>query len=679
MLRVMLREGWCDESYIRRHTENFESAAQIASETALERTAAVCGVPEARIYEAAKIFARSKGTLSLYCQGLNQSSSGTAKNAALINLHLASGQIGKPGAGPFSLTGQPNAMGGREVGGMANLLSAHRDLGNEQHRREVAQLWGVEEVPSKPGKTAVEMFEAVRAGEIKIVWIACTNPAQSLPDQKLVHEALERAELVIVQDAYRNTETTAYAHVFLPAAGWGEKDGTMTNSERRVSRVRAAVRPPGEALPDWRIAVEFSKKLSLPGKKKDLLAYEKPEDIFNEHRETTRGRDLDITGLSYALLDERGPQQWPFPGNAREGKRRLYEDGVFPTASGRARFVPTPYRGVAEEVDASYPLGLTTGRLRDQWHAMSRTGTIASLFAHEPEPRVTMHPEDLSRAQINDGDLVQVLSRRGSIYLQAAADPDLMPGVVFIPMHWGARFLGGESRRGVNELTLGALDPSSRQPEFKHCAVRVERAQLPWRLVAFGNSRDVFSLVSRLDPLMGAAPYAVRTLIGRDSPGVRFAIAAEKAPHEEILEEIDAVFGLDAPEAARYDDSKHGRRILIEGNTVRAVRLSGNTRSEPWLKELWERAAPEEELRCYLLLPVETSSGLPALRGRTVCNCFNVSEREIDVFLAQSNSIAALQASLKCGTNCGSCLPELRRKVSLAKTFEARALPMAHG
>jgi len=680
MLHVMLREGWCDESYIRRHTENFEAAAQLARETALEKTAAVCGIREEEIHQAAKIFSRSKATLSLYCQGLNQSSSGTAKNTALINLHLACGQIGKPGAGPFSLTGQPNAMGGREVGGMANLLSAHRDLGNGNHRREIAELWGVKEVPSKPGKTAVEMFDAVRAGEIKIIWIACTNPAQSLPDQKLVHEALERAELVIVQDAYRNTETAAYAGVFLPAAGWGEKEGTMTNSERRVSRVRAALPPPGEALPDWRIAVEFSKKLSPSVGKGGSLNYEKPEDIFNEHRETTRGRDLDITGLSYALLDERGPQQWPFPENVREGKKRLYEDGVFPTPSGRARFVATPHRAVAEEVDAGYPLRLTTGRLRDQWHAMSRTGTIAGLFAHEPEPRVAVHPEDLLRAGIEDGDLVQIESRRGRAYLQAAADPDLMPGVVFVAMHWGARFLGGASRRGVNELTLGALDPSSRQPELKHCAVRVRRAQLPWRLVAFGNSREVSALMIRLDPLMGAAPHAVRTLIGRDKPGVRFAIAAEEALQGDILDEIDAVFGLDAPDAARYDDREHkiGRRILLEGDTLRAARLSGDTRSEPWLKDLWERAAPVGALRRYLLLPLETPPGLPELRGRTVCNCFDVSEREIDAFLAKSNSIATLQANLKCGTSCGSCLPELRRKVSrLGKTSGAGAPPMA--
>ena len=606
MLNVILREGWHDEGYIRRHTEGFDGLLSTVNEFTPEKSAALCGIEPQQVFEAANLFARSRSTLSLYCQGLNQSSSGTAKNAALINLHLATAQIGRPGAGPFSLTGQPNAMGGREVGGMANLLCAHRDLSNPVHRAEVARLWEVDEVPSKPGKTAVEMFEAVRAGEIKIVWIACTNPAQSLPDQTLVHEALERAELVIVQDAYRDTETAAFADVFLPAAGWGEKEGTMTNSERRISRVRAAVRPPGEAREDWRIAVEFSKKLLLPGKK-NLLNYEKAEDIFNEHRETTRGRDLDIAGLSYALLDTLGPQQWPFPENAEQGKKRLYEDGVFPTASGRARFVPTPYRPVAEETDESYPLRLTTGRLRDQWHTMSRTGTIAGLFAHEPEPRLTMHPEDLSRLGLIESDLVKVSSRRGHLYLKPAADPDLRPGMVFVPMHWGARFLAGEGRRGVNELTLGALDPASRQPELKHCAVRVERANLPWRFAASAGSADVASLVKRLEPFMQAAPYAVRTLVGRERPGVRLALAAGTTPPKETLKAIEAAF-----------DQDGGGVVTDEDNG----------------------------------------------RGRTICNCFDVAEDEIDAFLARSNSLAELQASLKCGTNCGSCLPEVRRRIA---------------
>jgi len=494
----------------------------------------------------------------------------------------------------------------------------------------VAELWGVPAVPERPGKTAVEMFEAARAGEIKILWIACTNPAQSLPDQKLVREALERAELVIVQDAYRHTETARYADVFLPAAGWGEKEGTMTNSERRISRVRAAVRPPGEARADWQIAVDFAHRMG--GER--LFQYREAEQVFNEHRESTRGRDLDITGLSYALLDELGPQQWPYRDGASEGKRRLYEDGVFPTASGRARFVATPYRPVAEEVDERYPLRLTTGRLRDQWHTMSRTGTIARLFAHEPEPRLTMHPDDFA------GELVRVSSRRGELYLPAAADPDLPRGTVFIPMHWGERFLGGEGRLGVNELTIGALDPSSRQPELKHCAVRIEAAQLPWRLVAFGSAPEPARLFERLEPLMRAAPYVTRTLIGREAPGVRLAMAAREPLNEALIARIDAAFEIET-----------GNGIALHDGRLRAARLSGDTRAEPWLRDLWERQTEVGDLDS----PAEVAPG-----GRTVCNCFNVTEAEIAAF----RSLEELQATLKCGTNCGSCLPELRRQLA---------------
>src|SRR3990167_3843847 len=348
---------------------------------------------------------------------MKQSSSGTDKNAALINLHLATGQIGKAGAGPFSLTGQPNAMGGREVGGMANLLSAHRDLSNADHRAEVADLWGVRDVPAKPGKTAVEMFEAAARGEIKALWIACTNPAQSLPDQATVRKALETVEFVVVQEAFATTATCAYADLLLPATTWGEKDGTVTNSERRISRVKAATPAAGESRHDWAIFTDFGRRLEerLPersgGYRRDvttLFPYDKPESIWNEHRESTRGRDLDITGLSYQILEATGPQQWPMPDGQTTGKVRLYEDGLYPTPTGRASFSAIRYEPVAEARDARFQYSLNTGRLRDQWHGMSRTGTLGRLFGHVSEPLIDMNPQDMARLGLVDGDLVHV-------------------------------------------------------------------------------------------------------------------------------------------------------------------------------------------------------------------------------------------------------------------------------
>ncbi|MES2888330.1 MAG: molybdopterin-dependent oxidoreductase, partial [Pseudomonadota bacterium] len=400
MLHLMLWEGLSDPAYIQAHTTGFEALRDRVREYTPRHVATVCGLKEDDIVQAARWFGGHTPTLSLYCQGLNQSHRGTDKNAALINLHLATGQIGRRGAGPFSLTGQPNAMGGREVGGLANLLSAHRDLGNAAHRAEVAALWGVPEVPAKPGLSAVEMFEAAADGAVRALWIACTNPAQSLPDQTTVRRALERCEFVVVQEAYAHTATTAHADLLLPATTWGEKDGTVTNSERRISRVRPAVPAPGEARHDWAIAVDFARRLStrLPAGHPDgatLFPYETAEAVWNEHRESTRGRDLDITGLSYAALAQ--PQQWPFLAGHTHGQARLYEDGRFPTPDGRARMLAPAYEPVAEPRDARYPISLTTGRLRDQWHGMSRTGTLGRLFGHASEPCIEMHPQELTR------------------------------------------------------------------------------------------------------------------------------------------------------------------------------------------------------------------------------------------------------------------------------------------
>ena len=343
LLHVMLWEGLVDHNFIAAHTSGFEALRDRVRDFTPAQAAAICGIREADLVQAARWFSQGP-TLSLYCQGLNQSSAGTDKNSSLINLHLATGQIGQPGAGPFSLTGQPNAMGGREVGGLANLLSAHRDLANPEHRAEVARLWGVAGVPAAPGLSAVEMFQAAADGQVKALWIACTNPVHSLPDSALVRRALQRAEFVVLQDAYAHTATAAFADLLLPASSWGEKEGTVTNSERRISRVRRAIAPPGQARDDWQIAVDVARRLEarIGARRRDgrtLFPYETPESIWREHRESTRGRDLDITGLTWQAL-EREPRQWPCPEGHSQGTARLYTDHRFAT-----RRRPRAFRG----------------------------------------------------------------------------------------------------------------------------------------------------------------------------------------------------------------------------------------------------------------------------------------------------------------------------------------------
>ena len=712
MLHIMLWEGWIDASYIELHTNDFDALKATVRDCTPDLVSEICGIKKADLFTAAKLFATSTATLSLYCQGLNQSSSGTAKNAALINLHLATAQIGKPGAGPFSLTGQPNAMGGREVGGLANLISAHRDMANPAHRAEVAALWGVSSVPDKPGKTAVEMFQAAADGEIKALWIACTNPAQSMPDQATVRRALERAELVIVQEAFATPSSCDYADLLLPATSWGEKTGTVTNSERRVSRVRAAVAAPGETRHDWSIAVEFAQRLEKllsvhnapssvrpepergdPGKK-GLFAYDSPESIWNEHRESTRGRDLDITGMSYAML-EAAPQQWPLREGESTGKVRLYEDGIFPTADGRARFVNTIYKPVAEPRESRYPFSLTTGRLRDQWHGMSRTGTLGRLFGHVSEPSVQMNVQDMTRRLLKEGDLVHVTSRRGSIVVPLQASSEIGMSQVFIAMHWGEEYLSGlssigEPLAGVNALTTSAYCPSSKQPELKHAAVKILKAELPWSLLAMAWLPEGESLAAReqLKPLMKAfpftscVPFSNNTPLGeqsRERSGVLFRAAAHEAPADDVLTTIERILGLSGTDTLRYIDRKKGQRRTVqlqrrgEEAELTGFVLAGDTSAQAWIKTLLQDELPAQAYGRLLLSPGAKPPVAVKSRGKLVCSCFNVTDAAIDAQLAATTAgtdeerFVSLQAALKCGTNCGSCVPELKRQVRASR------------
>ena len=714
MLHIMLWEGWVDTAYIAAHTTGFDALKATVRDYTPDLVSETCGIKKDDLFMAAKLFATSRATLSLYCQGLNQSSSGTAKNAALINMHLATAQIGKPGAGPFSLTGQPNAMGGREVGGLANLMSAHRDMGNPEHRAEVAALWGIKDVPSKPGKTAIEMFQAAADGEIKALWIACTNPAQSMPDQTTVRRALERAELVVVQEAFATAATCDYADLLLPASTWGEKTGTVTNSERRISRVRPAIAAPGEARHDWAIAVEFAQRLEvLRGTQgPTLFPYSLTdhtlgvESIWNEHRESTRGRDLDITGMSYAML-ETGPQQWPLKTGETTGKVRLYEDGVFPTTDGKARFINTVYKPVAEPRESRYPFSLTTGRLRDHWHGMSRTGTLGRLFGHVAEPSVQMNANDMARRLLKDGDLVHVTSKRGSIVVPLQASPEVAVSQAFMAMHWGSEYLSGlssvgEPLAGVNAITTSSYCPTSKQPELKHAAVKILKAELPWSLLAMAWLPAGESLAARnaLKPLMAAFPFTSCVPFSNNTPladlsgtreGVLFRAAAHVVPPDDLLTQIEKILGLTSQDVLHYVDKKRGQRRTAKLTRVdhQAVLtgflLAGDTRAEAWIKTVLEGELPAQTYGRLLLSPGSKPPVAVQARGKLVCTCLNVTDTAINAYLqdrAQTGThqllttddarLASLQSALKCGTNCASCVPELKRMVRSARSTPTR-------
>ncbi|MCW9709158.1 nitrate reductase [Fodinibius salsisoli] len=465
--RCLIEDGRIDESFVEDHTDGFDELKMQVMAQPLREAAKICGLKVQEIKQAARWIGDANGYISMWAMGLNQSVDGTEKNLALINLSLITGQIGKPGAGPFSLTGQPNAMGGREVGGMASLLSAHRDLSNPAHRREVADRWGVSSVPAEPGYTATEMFDALRSGAMKAIWIICTNPVVSMPHSAIVEEALEEARFVVVQDISQNSETTDYADLLLPAAGYLEKEGTMTNSERRISYLNKVVDPPGEALPDAEILCRFARKMGYSG-----FDFEDAAAIFSEHCKLTEGTNIDISGLSYEYLKQNGTVQWPFLNESEEGTRRLFTDHQFYTPNGRAQ-IHTRGEKRPERPGEDHPFVLTTGRIRDQWHTMTRTGKVSRLNQHIEQPYVEIHPKDAKEYGIRDGEVVQVSNDRGEVRLNASFSDGIKRGMLFIPMHWG-KVLQKDYPR-ANNLTSDRIDPVSKEPDFKYSSVAITK------------------------------------------------------------------------------------------------------------------------------------------------------------------------------------------------------------
>ena len=466
--RILIEKGNIDEQFINDHTEGYQQYRKMVMSQTVKDAAATCRISVAEIEEAARLIGNAKGFISMWAMGLNQSTEGVNKNLNLLGLHLITGHIGKPGSGPFSLTGQPNAMGGREVGGMATLLAAHKNLNDPEHRQEVADFWGVESIRDKPGFTATEMFEALRDGRMKAIWIMCTNPSVSMPSAKLVDEALKKARFVIVQDISNRSDTLQYADLVLPAAAWLEKEGTMTNSERRISYLNKAIEPPGKAMADTEIILRFARKMGYDG-----FEFNSPSEVFEEYVRMTKGTNIDITGLDYDRLKANGTIQWPVPSKDHPGTPRLFTNGAFYTPNQKAK-IHAGGPGVAPPPPSEdFPLILTTGRIRDQWHTMTKTGKVQKLNAHISAPFLEMHPKDAGERNLSDGDPVVVSNGENEVQVTVQVTALIKQGVVFLPMHWG-KILNKDTAR-ANNITSSAIDPVSKQPGFKFNTVQVTK------------------------------------------------------------------------------------------------------------------------------------------------------------------------------------------------------------
>jgi assimilatory nitrate reductase catalytic subunit len=656
LLSFLHQHGVEDTAFVTQHTVDLARTLAIADNTAgdIRSVARACRLDESALTEFYRLFARTAKTITAFSMGVNQSSSGTDKVNSIINCHLLTGRIGKPGAGPFSITGQPNAMGGREVGGLANMLAAHMDLQNAEHREIVQDFWRSPRIADKPGLKAVELFDAMHDGRIKAVWIMATNPVVSLPDADKVKAALAKCELVVVSDVVAN-DTSAYAHVVLPALAWGEKDGTVTNSERRISRQRAFLPAPGEARADWWALAEVARRMGYEG-----FDYADAHGIFDEHARLSGHRNdgrraFDISGLAglgrghYQAMQ---PLRWPViqPGDVEN----LFADGRYYHADGKARFVPTPPRAPANRVDDEFPLILNTGRVRDHWHTMTRTGKSPKLANHIAEPYVDMHPQDALLSGVREGALARVATRWGSLVARLRLSGEMPRGNVFVPIHWNDQFA---SDGRVGALVNPVVDPISGEPEFKHTPVRVEEFRVHWH--GFVLSRNAL-------PMDGITWWT--RITGKQF--IRYELAGRGNVADWSARAHQAL-GVSDPESdwLEYEDRSAGsyRAAHVVNERIEAclfISPRPELPSRAWLSGLFEKPVLEEVDRIGLLV------GEPMIKqadtGPTVCSCFGIGRNVIvDAIRAQNlKSAAQVTACLKAGGNCGSCVPELKKLVA---------------
>jgi assimilatory nitrate reductase catalytic subunit len=660
LLAEMMRRGVVDRAYVAAHVSGFEAveAELLKADQSPAAVSADCGITLTVFEQFCGWFAGTPRTVSLFSMGANQSAQGVAKGLSIINVHLATGRIGKPGACPFSITGQPNAMGGRETGGMANTLAAHMDFAPEDVAR-VARFWGAPQTAKKPGLKAVEMFEAVREGRIRALWIMATNPAVSLPDASLVREALSRCPVVIVSDVMERTDTSRFAHIRLPALAWGEKDGTVTNSERRISRQRPLFAAPGQARGDWQIVSEVAQAMGFG----DAFGWRSPHQVFREYARLTayenEGRSArtlnlgPLVRLGPAEYEGLAPVQWPV--TAEGGTARLFADAAFPTPDGRARMHAVEPKGPATPLSAAYPLSLNTGRIRDQWHTMTRTGLAPELCRHAPEPFVEVHPEDAAEVGVQDGALTRIETARGTAVALARVTDRQRRGGVFMPMHWTDAFApSGRS----NPLIGDARDPISGQPEFKHTPARVRPYRETWK--GFCVSRRAIpapagmELVWRRTPQVGGH---LHEFAGRGDESERAALRRY------------LVRGAEGDERLMLEDAATGmvREAYVSGDRLdRVVFMTATGRLPPraWLAGLLAEPLTDEA-RASLLHG--RPPGPVVDQGAIVCACLGVGANAINAAVAGGcGTVEAVGAATGAGTNCGSCRIEIGRLIALS-------------
>ncbi|MBP3124658.1 nitrate reductase [Thalassospira sp. ER-Se-21-Dark] len=664
--------AWLDQTrntdlrYVARHVTGYEHAVAEARADCpdIETTAEKCGLDThesadelgsglGKLETFFNWFAAFERTVTVFSQGVNQSSSGSDKVNSILNCHLATGRVGKPGSNPFSVTGQPNAMGGREVGGLANQLAAHMNPNDPIDVDRVRRFWKSDVLEQGEGYKAVDMFRAIERGEIKAVWIMATNPAVSLPDADRVRLALSRCPLVIVSDVVNDTDTLRHADIKLPAAGWAEKSGTVTNSERRISRQRPFREALGNAKPDWWIMSEVAKAMGF-GK---AFKYKDPSDIFVEHAalsefENDGTRAFDIGAWHKArksVYDSMEPFQWPASRKSQpaNGATRLYGDGIFTTSSGRAKMLGLTHSRPQSQTSREYPLIANSGRYRDQWHTMTRTGTAARLSAHRPEPLLEIHPKDAVLYGLSDGGIARIKSQHGTALMRVAITDAQTPGQVFVPMHWNDVF---SAAGGIGRLQPPNVDPHSGQPESKHIPITLEPFSAKWQGLLFSSTPVDLSKL----------PYWV----GATGPGsMVFEIAGDAPILFKSLLPITA--GRDVEQIIEYSDANKGvhRFARLEGDRITGALFVGPDRpalGRDWVSNLFGANAIAPVERNALLAGRMPDAG--AINDRLICSCFSVGLAAISKAISKQNAVTAIDIGrlLQAGTGCGSCVPEIK-------------------